>query len=56
MDMSYVDTMGEGNFVLKNTNVKKLSNHELNIFNKFNKIIKETKEKIDRHVDNIDVT
>jgi hypothetical protein len=53
VDIFYTDTMERGNFVLKNVDIKELSCHELNIYNKFNKIIKDATENISRHVDTI---
>ena len=54
-DISYIDTMNKGNFVLKYINKNNLSTHELNNFNKFSKIIKETREKLNRYVDNTNI-
>lgn len=55
LDILYRDTVDKNlDFNIKSTLKKNMSEHEKNIFNKFTQIIKETKLKVCRHVDNID--
>jgi hypothetical protein len=55
LDILYRDTVDKKlDFNLKSILKNNMSEHEKNIFNKFTQIIKETKQKVCRHVDNID--
>ncbi len=50
IDVFYRDTMKRGDFNLKNVKFQHLSDHQKNIFNKFNNIIKETIQQINYNV------
>lgn len=53
IDILYKDTMEQGNFELRDVKLSELNKHQMEIYNKFNKIIKETKNKINDYTYNI---
>jgi hypothetical protein len=54
-DIYYQDTMERDSFNLKNVKLNQISENQFNIYKKFTKIIKETKEKVNSYVDSIDI-
>jgi hypothetical protein len=54
-DIFYQDTLEKDSFNLKNISIDSMSADQLCIYKKFDRIIKETKEKINLNVDNMEI-